>query len=551
VTTELTSAGPDHGVDSATRPVRVSLLGAETLLLVIALGGAGALGLVAAGARGSAGAGITGVAFAAWLVLAIGASLVIRRSRLARVTTAIDALNRIAEGDLRRDVTGAVRSEDEAGAIEAAADRLAERLRAEVTTLEVAARGIHTRWNEIYKLGVEMLQMCEGTVHDASVAATSAEQVSQNMQHIASATVEMATTVRNIAGHAAQASSVAMAGAAQVAQASGTMTELEQASAEVQDVVELISSIASQTRVLALNATIEAGRAGEAGRGFVVVADNVKGLAKKTADATEQVNATVRGIKSGSMSAVEVMAQITEMIKQVSDNQTAIASAVEEQTATTSEVGQSSAVVADNAVDLARSVSALTHALRVTAYVGAQAKTVAAQLTDLESSIKNISDHYAFDRAEVAEVAAVERSLGSGVVVEGKITRIQDYVEGTGLNQFSYDGRWEHGAGNVEADGSDSYCSIPGDTVTMRFVGTRVRFFGVRAENHGIADIYLDGQLMEEADEYAPHRIPGSMMFESSLLPRGEHTLQLKVTSRTNPQSKYYWFTVDYVEVED
>jgi hypothetical protein len=360
----------------------------------------------------------------------------------------------------------------------------------------------------------------------------------------------MATTVRNIAGHAAQASSVAMAGAAQVAQASGTMTELEQASAEVQDVVELISSIASQTRVLALNATIEAGRAGEAGRGFVVVADNVKGLAKKTADATEQVNATVRGIKSGSLSAVEVMAQITEMIKQVSDNQTAIASAVEEQTATTSEVGQSSAVVADNAVDLARSVQALTHALRVTAYVGAHAKTVAAQLTDLETTITGISAHYTFDRDAIEEVEAVQRSWSNGSVVNGNVTTVQDWVAGDDVNHFRYDGQWRHGAGNVEADGSDSYCSIPGDSVTMKFVGTRIRFYGVMAENHGIADVYLDGQLVGEVDEYATHRIPGSMMYESPMLPRGEHTLQLRVTSRTNPQSKYYWFTVDFAEVE-
>jgi hypothetical protein len=318
----------------------------------------------------------------------------------------------------------------------------------------------------------------------------------------------------------------------------------------VQDVVEVISSIASQTRVLALNATIEAGRAGDAGRGFVVVADSVKGLAKKTADATDQVTSTVRDIKSGSTSAVEVMRQITEMIRQVSDNQTAIASAVEQQTATTSEVGQSSAVVADSAVELARSVQALTHALRVTAYVGAHAKTVAAQLTELEENMNDISSHYSFDRDLEVEAAVDEVQRSSGVSVNGGTTTVEDFVMGTGVNQFDYQGRWEHGAGNVEADGSDSYCSIPGDTATFRFVGTRIRFFGVGAQNHGMAEIRVDGGPVSIVDEYAPQRMPRTMYFESPVLPRGEHVMTLTVTGQTNPQSKYYWVTVDAVEID-
>ena len=527
-----------------------SSVGADTLLVAVTSVGGTAIGVWAARTHGST-LLIAVAVVVVWVVLAVAASSMVRRARVARLSDAIAGLNAIADGNLAPADRSADRMGDDAAAINAAADRLSARLRVDIMEFELNARRLNAGWNSVYDGARSMLQMSEDTVNDASLAASSAEQVSQNMQHIAAATVEMATTVRNIAGHASDASTIANAGAQQVLQARGTMTELEEASQQVQDVVEVISSIASQTRVLALNATIEAGRAGEAGRGFVVVADSVKGLAKKTADATDQVTSTVRGIKSGSTSAVEVMRQITEMIRQVSDNQTAIASAVEQQTATTSEVGQSTAVVADSAVELARSVQSLTHALRVTAYVGAHAKSIAAQLTELEDSMNEISGRYVFERDEIAEEVIKDVYGSSGIAVEGSTTTIQDFVMGTGVNQWDYQGRWEHGVGNVEADGSDSYCSMPGDTATLRFFGTRVRFYGVRAENHGMSEISVDGGPTSSVDEYAPHRIPGSMLFESPVLPRGEHTMTLKVNGQTNPQSKYYWVTVDYVQIDD
>ena len=547
LTNPVTEAGSELTVPSAARR---SSAGGETILVAGASLGGAAIGGWAFTRQGS-GVVLGLIVLVVWAFASVGASVVLRRKRLAHVASSIAGLNAIADGNLTRSAGDNNAKDGEAAAIDAAADRVAARLRTEITELETNARRLKAGWTSVYELGISMLQMSEGTVHDATQAATSAEQVSQNMQHIAAATVEMATTVRDIAGHASSASSIANAGAQQVLQASGTMSELELASQQVQDVVEVISSIASQTRVLALNATIEAGRAGEAGRGFVVVADSVKGLAKKTADATDQVTNTVRGIKSGSSSAVEVMRQITEMIRKVSDNQTAIASAVEQQTATTSEVGQSTAVVADSATELARSVQSLTHALRLTAYVGAHAKTVAANLTELEESMNEISSHYTFEREEIGEVVLGQVDNSRGVTVNGSTTTVQDFVMGTGLNEFNYQGRWEHGAGNVEADGSDSYCSIPGDSITFRFVGTRFRYYGVGAQNHGMAEVTVDDLPFTLVDEYAPHRVPGMLLYTSPILPRGEHTFTLVVNSQTNPKSKYYWVTCDYVEIDD
>lgn len=527
---------------SRARSDQVELL--LTAVVLTTMGGTG----VWLGGRYGGGAVRSLVTLALLVAVASAAAALLAHRRRSALTESIGRLDALAEGDLS--FTGTAGRANAAGAIDDAVARLGTRMRAEVTTLEAAALQLNAGWHDVYDMSVGMLEMSEATVHEALLASDTAEHVSDNIQHIASAMVQMNATVQAISGNVSQASSTANHGATQVGQASGTMAELRQASEQVQDVVKLIAGIADQTRVLALNATVEAARAGDAGRGFVVVADSVKELAKKSADAAARVTQTMRGIQDGSLSAVNVMHEITDMISQVSDNQTAISTAVEEQTATTGEVGESSSIVAAKAVELATSVQTLTTALRLTAYVGADGKVVAAHLTDLEETIGGITSGYRFTRPE-PEAATAEVNRPSGVTVNGAVTTIQNHEAGTGINEIEYRGRWGHGEGNIESDGSDSYCSLPGDTATLRFVGTRVRFYGVGAQNHGIAEITVDGGQAAIIDEYAEKRLPGTMYWESPVLPRGEHVMSLRVVGRANPRSNYYWVTLDYLEIDD
>jgi methyl-accepting chemotaxis protein len=118
------------------------------------------------------------------------------------------------------------------------------------------------------------------------------------------------------------------------------VNKLGQSSIEIGKVIKVITAIAGQTNLLALNATIEAARAGDAGRGFAVVANEVKELAKQTANATEDISQRIEAIQTDTKAAVQAITQITDIINQINDFQSTIASAIEEQTATTNEISR-------------------------------------------------------------------------------------------------------------------------------------------------------------------------------------------------------------------
>ena len=143
-----------------------------------------------------------------------------------------------------------------------------------------------------------------------------------------------------IARNAEQASTIA-SGASELAQVSNeTIARLGTSADEIGKVIDVIQDIADQTNLLALNATIEAARAGAAGNGFAVVATEVKELARKTAEATEDIRHRIQGIQSSTSEAVQAIGKISHVIDEVKDVSRTIASAVEEQSITTREIAQ-------------------------------------------------------------------------------------------------------------------------------------------------------------------------------------------------------------------
>src|SRR5439155_15096531 len=174
----------------------------------------------------------------------------------------------------------------------------------------------------------------------ANVASAAAEQVSRNVTTVSTAAEEMGASIKEIAKNANEAARIATSAVKVAERTNTTVAKLGESSAEIGNVVKVITSIAQQTNLLALNATIEAARAGEAGKGFAVVANEVKELAKQTAKATEDIGRKIVAIQTDTKGAVEAIGRIGAIINQIHDLQNTVASAVEEQTATTNEIGR-------------------------------------------------------------------------------------------------------------------------------------------------------------------------------------------------------------------
>lgn len=181
-----------------------------------------------------------------------------------------------------------------------------------------------------------------------------ASDTSEGAQTAAAAVEEMSASVQEIANSATQAVTVAREAVTAASTASDRVAQLDLSSQEIGVVVKLITSIAEQTNLLALNATIEAARAGEAGKGFAVVASEVKELARETADATQRITQMIGTLQEDSSHVTTALTAITDLIHQISDAQTSIAGAVEQQSATTNEISRS-------VNDVAQTAEATTH----------------------------------------------------------------------------------------------------------------------------------------------------------------------------------------------
>lgn len=320
---------------------------------------------------------------AAAVILGVAIAIVITRMISGMLSKSAKFADKMAKGDFTKTLN--IDQKDEIGILARSMNGMTSNLRKMFKEVSKDVEILDAASKELSAISHQMSDGSVKTSQRAASVATASEEMSANMTSVsaateqtatnvsmvASATEEMASTVNEIARNSSQARDITDKAVFQARQASGNVEELGKSAREINKVVETINDISEQVNLLALNATIEAARAGEAGKGFAVVANEIKDLAKQTAAAAQEIKGKITHTQESTGKIVHEIEDISKVISGINDIVTSIATAVEEQAATTKEVsenvsqasqgiqevtenvGQSSAVAREIARDIA------------------------------------------------------------------------------------------------------------------------------------------------------------------------------------------------------
>ncbi len=301
-------------------------------------------------------------------------------------------LEKISKQDLTARVVG-----DYAGdlaVIKNNINKMAEDLRNNMTSIAGNANSLSSSSEQLTDVSTQMAGNAEEAATQANVVSAASEQVSHNVNVVSSASEEMVASIKEITKHASDAARIAKGAVVTAQNTDRTIQKLGESSVEIGNVIKVITSIAQQTNLLALNATIEAARAGEAGKGFAVVANEVKDLAMETAKATDEISAKIDAIQTDTTSAVQAISEISNVIQQINDISNVIASAVEEQTATTNEINRNLSEAAKGTGEIAGNISGVATAAKNTSQGVVQVQQSAKTVHEMAQGLKEMVSHF-------------------------------------------------------------------------------------------------------------------------------------------------------------
>ncbi len=318
---------------------------------------------------------------------------------VAPMNEASAVLKRVAGGDLTAEVRGDYRGDH--AAIKENINKMTSDLRSSMRQIGANAEGLGAAAEEMSAVSTQLGSTAEETSAQANAVSAAAEQVNRNVQTVASGADEMSASIKEIAKNTAEATRIAQQAVRQADVTTQLVSRLGVSSGEIGQVIKVITSIAQQTNLLALNATIEAARAGEAGKGFAVVANEVKELAKETARATEEIGQKIEAIQADTQGAVSAISEISGVIQRFDGISATIASAIEEQAATTNEIARNVSEAARGAADIAQNITGVASAAESTTGAAGNTQQSSGELSRMASELQRLLAQFKVDESIV------------------------------------------------------------------------------------------------------------------------------------------------------